>query len=309
MASSFSHGEAFISSKPERTTTVTSSPPRRREERQQSMAVLPPPSTMTRRPIFVTWPNDTLESQSMPIWMFLPASWRPGMSRSRPRGAPEPTKIASQSSRQQRLEAVDTLARPEIDAEIEDVAAFLVDHRFRQPEPRDLGADHAARLGVGIEHDAMIAERREVARDRERGRAGADQRDAPAVLVRRRARQARPDIVLEVGGDALEAADRHRLFFHAATPARRLAGPVAGTPEHARKDVRAPIDHVGVGIASRGDQPDVFGNGGMSRTGPLAIDDLVESSPAPRYRWVPFTPRRRRVRRARRSWAFSGRFW
>src|SRR5579883_3396199 len=53
IASSFSHGEAFISSKPERTTTVTSSPPSRRDERQQSMAVSPPPSTTTRLPILL----------------------------------------------------------------------------------------------------------------------------------------------------------------------------------------------------------------------------------------------------------------
>ena len=94
-ASSFSHGLAFISSKPERTITFTSSPPMRCEVRQQSMAVLPPPSTMTLLPIFVVWPKDTDESQSMPMWMFFAPSLRPGMSRSRPRGAPEPTKMAS----------------------------------------------------------------------------------------------------------------------------------------------------------------------------------------------------------------------
>ena len=66
--------------------------------RQQSIAVLPPPSTMTRLLIEVMWPNETLDSQSMPMWMFLPASLRPGMSSSRPRGAPEPTKIASKFS-------------------------------------------------------------------------------------------------------------------------------------------------------------------------------------------------------------------
>ena len=66
-ASSFSHGEAFISSKPDRTTTCTSSPPSRLALRQQSIAVLPPPSTTTRLPIFVVCPNDTLESQSMPM--------------------------------------------------------------------------------------------------------------------------------------------------------------------------------------------------------------------------------------------------
>ena len=95
IASSFSHGLAFISSNPERTITFTSSPPRRFDERQQSIAVLPPPSTITRLPIFVVWPNETLESQSMPMWMLAAASLRPGMSRSRPRGAPQPTKIAS----------------------------------------------------------------------------------------------------------------------------------------------------------------------------------------------------------------------
>ncbi len=95
IASSFSQGLAFISSKPERTMTFTSSPPRRREERQQSIAVLPPPSTITRLPMRVTWPNATDESQSMPMWMLAAASRRPGMSRSRPRGAPEPTNTAS----------------------------------------------------------------------------------------------------------------------------------------------------------------------------------------------------------------------
>ena len=95
MASSFSQGDAFISSKPERTMTLTSSPPSRREVRQQSMAVLPPPRTITRLPIFSTWPNETLESQSMPMWMLAAASARPGISRLRPRGAPQPTKMAS----------------------------------------------------------------------------------------------------------------------------------------------------------------------------------------------------------------------
>ena len=235
MASSFSQGDAFISSKPERTTTLTSSPPSRRDERQQSMAVLPPPSTMTRLPILVMWPNETEDSQSMPIWMLAAASLRPGMSRSRPRGAPEPTKIASQPSGQQRLEAVDALAAAKLDAEIEDVVAFLVDDGFRQAEARDLRADHAAGLRVLVEHDAVIAERRKIARDGERGRAAADQRDALAVLDGGGRGQAAADVVLVVGGDALEAADRDRLLLDAAAPAGRLARPVAGAPEDARE--------------------------------------------------------------------------
>ena len=84
------------------------------------------------------------------------------------------------------------------------------------------------------------------------------------------------DVVLEVGGDALEAADRDRLFLDAAAPAGGLARAVAGAAEHARKHVRFPIDHVGVGVAARRDQPDVFGHRRVRRTGPLAIHHLVE---------------------------------
>src|SRR5262249_375153 len=87
--------------------------------------------------------------------------------------------------RQQRLEAVDALAAVKFDAEIEDVVAFLVDDGFRQTEARDLRADHAAGLGVLVEHDAVIAEWREVARDRERGGAAAPERGAPAGLCGR----------------------------------------------------------------------------------------------------------------------------
>ena len=94
-ASSISHSDAFISSKPLRTTTSTCSPPRRRAVRQQSIAVLPPPSTTTRRPMRSVCSNATLESQSMPMWMWFAASWRPGMFSSRPRGAPVPMKMAS----------------------------------------------------------------------------------------------------------------------------------------------------------------------------------------------------------------------
>src|SRR6202011_533175 len=97
----------------------------------------------------------------------------------------------------------DALAGPELDAEIEDVVGFLVDHRVGQAEFRNLRAHHAARPGIGIEYDAAIAERGEVAGHRERGGTAADDRDAPAV-ARRRARHAVFDVALEVCGDALE---------------------------------------------------------------------------------------------------------
>jgi hypothetical protein len=67
IASSFSHSEAFITLKPERTMTVTSDAPRRFDVRQQSIDVLPPPSTITFPWMDVVWPNATLDSQSIPI--------------------------------------------------------------------------------------------------------------------------------------------------------------------------------------------------------------------------------------------------
>src|SRR5262249_46622130 len=137
--------------------------------------------------------------------------------------------------RQQRLEAVDALAAVKFDAEIEDVVAFLVDDGFGQTEARDLRADHAAGLRVLVEHDAVIAERREVARDRERGGAAAHERDALAVLGGRRLGQAGADVVLEVSRDPFQAADRDRLVLHAHAPAGWFARPVAGAAEDSGK--------------------------------------------------------------------------
>src|ERR1041385_7829634 len=177
---------------------------------------------------------------------------------------------------EQRLHAVGAGAAAEFDAEIEDVTAFLVDDAVGQTEFRDLAADHAAGLRIAVEHHAMVADRREVACDRQRGGAAADQRDALAVLARRRLGQPVLDVVLVVGGDALEAADRHRLILDAHAPAGRLAGAVAGAPEDPREHIGAPIDHVGVGVAAVRDQADVFGDRGVRRACPLAVHDLVE---------------------------------
>src|SRR5271166_379166 len=178
--------------------------------------------------------------------------------------------------RQQGFQVVDTLAPAKLDSEIEDVVAFLIDDGFRQSESRDLRADHAARLGILVEDDAIIAERRKVTRDCQRCRPAADQRNTLAVADGSRAGQAGTDIVLEVRRNALQAADRNRLLFHADPPAGRLAWPVAGTPENSGKDIGFPIDHVGVAVAASGNQSDVFRDWGVSRTGPLTIHDLVE---------------------------------
>ena len=134
--------------------TFTSSPPRRREERQQSIAVLPPPSTITRLPILLMWPNET-DGQPVDADMdvgggFL-AAGDVEVAAARRAGADEDRVVALG---EQRLQAVDALAADELDAEVEDVADLLVDHRLGQAEARDLRADHAAGLGVVVEDDA-----------------------------------------------------------------------------------------------------------------------------------------------------------
>src|SRR5208282_1827332 len=139
---------------------------------------------------------------------------------------------------QQRLHAVDALAADKGDAEIEDVVAFLVDHAFRQAEFRNLRAHHAAGRRVQVKHDAVVTHRREVARHGERSGAAADQRDALAVLAGGRFGQAGADVVLVVGGDALESADRDGVLLDAAAPAGGLARSVAGASQNAGKHVR-----------------------------------------------------------------------
>ena len=137
-------------------------------------------------------------------------------------------------------------------------------------------AHHAAALGVAVEQHAVIAERDEVARDGQRGRAGADQRDALAVLLCRCLRQIAADVALVVGGDALQPADRDGLRLDPAAAAGRLAGPVAGAPQNPGEDVGFPVDRPGLAESAGGDQADVFRHRRVRRAGPLAIDNLVE---------------------------------
>src|SRR3954467_9884270 len=74
---------------------------------------------------------------------------------------------------EQLLQAVDAMPALEFDAEVEDVIGLLVDDGVRQAELWNLAAHHAAGLGIGIEYGAVIAERREVARHRQRSGAAA----------------------------------------------------------------------------------------------------------------------------------------
>ena len=155
----------------------------------------------------------------------------------------------------------------------------------------NLRADHAAGFGVLVEDHDLIAERGEVAGDGERGGSAADEGNALAVLLRRRLGQPLRDVVLVVGGDALQAADRHRLVFHAHAPAGRLAGTVAGAPEHAGKHVRMPVDHVGVGVTPGRRSAGYIRAPACAPGRPTGNRRLYESSPGRRYRYSSFIPR------------------
>ncbi len=114
---------------------------------------------------------------------------------------------------EQLFKAVDEAATLELDADIEDIADFLVDHGFGQPKFRNLRADHSAGLRVAIEYCDLIAERCEITRDGERCRSRANQRNALAVFLGGRFRQTFADVFLVVGSDALKPADRNGLRF------------------------------------------------------------------------------------------------
>src|ERR1700748_349354 len=300
MASSFSQGDAFISSKPERTTTSTCSPPMRRAERPPAIAVLPPPrathalAAAARRGAAAVHGGvaaaehdhaladladmaerhrrEPVDADVDVLGRFL-AAGNVEVASARCAGA---DKDRVPAFGEQRLQTVDALAGAELDAEAEHIAGLFVDNAVGEAEFRYLRADHAARFLVGVKHDASVAERRQIARHGQRGGTAADQRDTLAVFLRNGLGQPRGDVVFVDGGDSLETADRDRFVFDAHAPAGRLTGAVASASEDSRKHVRAPIDHVGVFVTPVRDQTDVFWNGRMRRARPLAIDDFMK---------------------------------
>src|SRR5258706_107303 len=65
-------------------------------------------------------------------------------------------------------------------------------------------------------------------------------------------------------------------LLDAPAAARGLAGTIARAPEDPREHVGLPVDHVRIAVPALGDEPDVFRDGRMRRTCPLAVDDFVE---------------------------------
>ena len=172
---------------------------------------------------------------------------------------------------EQRAQALDGGAEPQIGAHVDDVADLLVEHARRQAECRDVGAHQTAGHRELLENGHFVAERQQIVRDGEGGRARADAGDALAVLLVRRSRQECRHVVAMVGGHPLQAANGDRLALDAAAAAGRLAGPVADPAEDPGKHIRFPVHHVGLGELPLGDEADVFGYVGVGWAGPLAI--------------------------------------
>jgi hypothetical protein len=176
---------------------------------------------------------------------------------------------------QQLAHAVDRMAELQIHAPVRDQGDLLSQHCVRQAEGGDIGAHQAARFGSRLENGDLVAQRREIVGDRQGCAARADAGHPPAVLELRHGWQKSGDIVAQIGRDPLEAAYGHRLLLDATPPASRLAGAVAYAPENSREHIRLTIHQVGLGEAALGNQSDVLRNIGVSRAGPLAINDSM----------------------------------
>ena len=120
---------------------------------------------------------------------------------------------------------------------VDDVAALVVEHFCRQTEARNVHAHQPAGLRVLLVDSDVVAKRQQVVGHGERARPRANKRHALAVLHGRRGRELIGDVVPQIGGHALEAADGDRLAVHAAAAAGRLAGAIARASENTREHV------------------------------------------------------------------------
>ncbi len=163
-----------------------------------------------------------------------------------------------------------------IDTHIEDEIDLLVEHLWRESEHGNLTAHEAAAQGLVVVQIELVAEGRQITGHRQGGRTGPNEGHSPPIALLRYTRQQMLDLVFVIGCHPFESADGHRLVFHTAASAYRLAGSVTGPAKNPRKDVGLPVDHVGIGVTARCDQADVLGYRCVRRAGVLAIHHFVE---------------------------------
>ena len=128
----------------------------------------------------------------------------------------------------------------ELDAEIEDLVDLEVEHVLGQTVLGDAVAQHAPRLGLGLEHRDLVAAEGEVVGAGQPRRARPDDRHLLAV---RRGHARTPGVLVaqvEVGEVALDVVDADRLVEQGAPAALDLAGPGADAPAHRGQGVASP---------------------------------------------------------------------
>src|SRR5687767_12035306 len=92
----------------------------------------------------------------------------------------------------------------------------------------------------------FISQRCEVPGYSKRCRATSDQSDLPAIRCEGSLRNTIQNITFMIRSHPLEAANGNWFFFDAASAAGRFTWPVASTTQDSRKNIRLPIDHVGI---------------------------------------------------------------
>src|SRR5690349_1084081 len=80
----------------------------------------------------------------------------------------------------------------------------------------------------------------------------------------------------QIGSYTFQPTDRDWFSVQPPAPARWFARPVACSPENRWEHIRLAVEHVGVGVAPLRNQPDIFGNIGVGRACPLAIDNFMK---------------------------------
>ena len=84
--------------------------------------------------------------------------------------------------REQFLQRLDGMVELQVHAHLDDLRDLVVEHFGWQTERGDVGAHEATGHAPLLEDRDGVAQRHQIVRDRERGAAGADQRDLLAVL-------------------------------------------------------------------------------------------------------------------------------
>jgi hypothetical protein len=174
------------------------------------------------------------------------------------------------------LKTGDVVIKVGMNAQGEDVAYFFVEDAFRESEPRYLSAHHATALMPLVVKVYFIAERCQVPRNCQRGRATPNETYFTAILPDWREGHTCFNVALVVSRDTLKSAYSNRFFVDTSATTCRFAGAVTGSAKHTGEHVRFPVDHVGVVVSAGGNEAYIFRHRCVRGACILAVDHLVE---------------------------------